>query len=405
MSLEVFVSAAGRSPLDGVRVLDLSNLMAGPMCGMFLADFGAEVIKAEHPGNGDGMRTWGSLKDGKGLFFKMVNRNKKTITLDLHHEAAQDLVRRLAKEVDVVIENYRPGTLERWGIGYEQLSEINPKIIMARITGYGQDGPYSQRRTLGTIAEAFSGCVYVSGYADRQPLLPPFGLGDASTAIMTAYGIVLALYNRDASGGTGQVIDSALYDGLFTLLGPHVIDYDQLGIIQERGKIAHVAPRNTYQTKDGKWVVLSGGSGKTFGRILKTLGAEELLEDPRFTDNPTRIANSAPLDERLQEVIGALTWAELSERVEASGTPIGAVMSVADTFEDPHYRHRGNIVEVPDEDFGTVRMQNAVPRLTQTPGQVRHTGAARGEYNDEVFTTLLGLSGEQIEQLRADGAI
>jgi crotonobetainyl-CoA:carnitine CoA-transferase CaiB-like acyl-CoA transferase len=399
------VSATSHLPLDGVRVLDLSNLMAGPMCGMFLADFGAEVIKVEHPGNGDGMRRWGSLKDGIGLFFKMVNRNKKTITLDLHHEAAQDIVRQLAREVDVVIENYRPGTLERWGIGYEHLSAINPKLIMARITGYGQEGPYAQRRTLGTIAEAFSGCVYVSGFKDRQPMLPPFGLGDASTAIMTAYGIVLALYHRDAGQGTGQVIDSALYDGLFTLLGPHVIDYDQLGIIQERGEIAHVAPRNTYRTKDGRWVVLSGGTGRTFERIVRSLGADDLLDDPRFADNPLRIRNSAPLDERLQEVIGSLTFAELSDRLAETGAPIGAVMNVADIFEDPQYRYRQNIVEVPDADFGAVRMQNAVPHLARTPGQLSHTGGGLGEHTDEVLSALLGLSPADLEQLRAEGAI
>jgi crotonobetainyl-CoA:carnitine CoA-transferase CaiB-like acyl-CoA transferase len=392
-------------PLDGVRVLDLSNLMAGPMCGMFLADFGAEVIKAEHPVNGDGMRKWGSLKDGKGLFFKMVNRNKKTITLDLHHEAAQDLVRQMVSQVDVVIENYRPGTLERWGIGYEQLSAINPGLIMARITGYGQEGPYSSRRTLGTIGEAFSGCVYVSGFADRPPLLPPFGLGDASTAIMTAFGIMLALYHRDANGGQGQVIDSALYEGLYTLLGPHVIDYDQLGIIQERGQIAHVAPRNSYQTSDGTWVVLSGGTGRTFERILAALGASELLEDPRFADNPLRIKNSAALDEKLQRVIGSISYDELRVRLAETGAPIGRVMNVADTFSDPQYEFRGNLVSVPDHDFGTVRMQNAVPRLSGTPGAVEHTGADRGAYNDEVLAALCSLGPDDIQKLRADGAI
>jgi formyl-CoA transferase len=372
---------------------------------MFLADFGAEVIKAEHPVNGDGMRKWGSLKDGKGLFFKMVNRNKKTITLDLHHEAAQDLVRQMVSQVDVVIENYRPGTLERWGIGYEQLSAINPGLIMARITGYGQEGPYSSRRTLGTIGEAFSGCVYVSGFADRPPLLPPFGLGDASTAIMTAFGIMLALYHRDANGGQGQVIDSALYEGLYTLLGPHVIDYDQLGIIQERGQIAHVAPRNSYQTKDGTWVVLSGGTGRTFERILAALGASELLEDPRFADNPLRIKNSAALDEKLQAVIGSISYEELQVRLAETGAPIGRVMNVADTFADPQYEFRGNLVSVPDDDFGTVRMQNAVPRLTGTPGAVEHTGAERGAYNDEVLAALCSLGPDDIQKLRADGAI
>lgn len=392
-------------PLSGIRVLDLSNLMAGPMCGMFLGDFGAEVIKVEQPGAGDGMRRWGSLKEGKGLFFKMVNRNKKTITLDLHHEEAQAIVRKLAEKVDVVIENYRPGTLERWGIGYEQLSAINPKLIMARITGYGQEGPYSERRTLGTIAEAFSGSVYVSGYQDRPPLLPPFGLGDASTALMTAYGIVLALYKRDAAGGSGQVVDSALYDALFTLVGPHVVDYDQLGLIQERGRIAHVAPRNSYQTKDGRWVVLSGGTGRTFERIVTSLGIEELLSDPRFADNPSRIKNVVPLDERIQEVIGQLTYDELTARLESTGAPIGPVNNVADTFKDPQFEFRGSIVAVPDGDFGTIRMQNAVPRLADTPGAVHHTGGDMGAHNEEILTGLCGLSAEDVSRLQSEGVI
>lgn len=396
---------SAKPPLSGIRVLDLSNLMAGPLVGMYLGDFGAEVIKVEHPTAGDGMRRWGSLKEGKGLFFKVANRNKKTITLDLHHEKAQEIVRRLAEKTDVVIENYRPGTLERWGIGYEQLSAINPKIVMARITGYGQEGPYSQRRTLGTIAEAFSGCVYVSGYQDRPPLLPPFGLGDASTALMTAFGIVLALYKRDAGGGSGQVVDSALYDALFTLVGPHVIDYDQLGITQERGRIAHVAPRNSYQTKDGRWVVLSGGTGRTFERILTALDGLELLDDPRFADNPLRVKNSAALDERMQALIGALTYDELLERLSETAAPIGPVNSVADTFEDPHYAFRKSIVEVPDHDFGTVRMQSAVPRLVDTPGGITHTGPERGAYNEEIFTTLCGLTTQDIERLQGEGVI
>jgi formyl-CoA transferase len=390
-------------PLRGVRVLDLSNLLAGPMTGMFLADFGAEVIKVEHPSTSDGMRSWGTLKDNIGLFFKVINRNKKLITLDLHHEKAQAVVRRMIADVDVVIENFRPGTLERWGIGYADLAAINPGLVMARITGYGQDGPYASRRTLGTLAEAYSGLAYVSGYADNRPLLPPFGLGDSSTAITTAYGIMVALYNRDVRGGKGQVVDGALFDGLFTLLGPHVIDYDQTGTIQERGASAHVAPRNTYQTADGRWVVLSGGTHRTFERIANALGAGYLVDDPRFGSNPSRIENSADLDDELQKVIGALPYAELVARMEAAAAPIGPVMNVAQIFEDPQYEYRESIVRVPDDDFGSVRMQNVVPRLADTPGVVVKAGGSAGSDNDEVLATLGGLSPTEIDDLRKEG--
>ncbi|MFQ5426093.1 MAG: CaiB/BaiF CoA transferase family protein [Gaiellales bacterium] len=394
-------------PLDGVRVLDLSNLMAAPMAAMYLGDFGADVIKAEHPERGDELRNWGRKRDGVGLFFKVVNRNKKMVTLNLSTQGGQDLARRLASQADVVIENYRPGTMARWGLGWEQLSTINPGLVMAQVTGYGQTGPYSGRPGFGTLAEAFSGCAAITGFADRPPLLPAFGLGDATTAIHAAFAITAALYHRDASGGRGQVVDLALYEGLFTLLGPHVVDYDQLGVVQERhgSRIPHVAPRNTFHTADGHWVAIAGATQRTFERICAVLGIEDVLDDERFADNQARAANAETLDERIQEAIGKLPLDEVLTRFAEAEAPVGPAYDVAGIFADDHYAARENIVRVDDAELGPIRMQNAVPRLSATPGRIDHAGQPLGAHNAEVYEGLLGLGSEDLARLRDEGAI
>lgn len=394
-------------PLAGIRVLDLSNLMAAPMATMYLGDFGADVIKAEHPERGDELRNWGRKKDGIGLFFKVANRNKRTITLNLSVPEGQEIAKRLAAQMDVVVENYRPGTMERWGLGWEELSAANPGLVMARVTGYGQTGPYSQRPGFGTLAEAFSGYAAITGYADQPPLLPAFGLGDASTAIHTAYAISLALLERERNGGAGQYIDIGLYEGLFTLLGPHVIDYDQLGAIQERAgsRIPHVAPRNTYQTSDGKWVAIAGATARTFERICEVLELSDVLDDPRFATNQDRVASVEALDERIQDAIGRLALDEVLERFDEALAPVGPAHDVAGIFEDPHYRERENIATVADQELGPLRMQSVVPRLSATPGEIRHAGPPKGLYNDEVYGELLGLRGDELDGLRESGAI
>ena len=394
-------------PLDGVRVLDLSNLMAAPMAAMYLADFGADVIKVEHPERGDELRDWGRKKDDVGLFFKVANRNKRAITLNLSKPDGQQLARELVQHVDVVLENYRPGTMERWGLGWDDLSATNPDLIMARITGYGQTGPYRQRPGFGTLAEAFSGYAAITGYADQPPLLPAFGLGDASTAIHAAYAIALALLHRERNDGGGQYIDLGLYEGLFTLLGPHVIDYDQLGAVQERAgsQIPHVAPRNTYETSDKKWVAIAGATQRTFERICSVLEIEDLLEDPRFTTNQERVANADALDDRIQEAIGRLSLDEVMEQFDEAAAPVGPAHDIAGIFEDPHYRARENIVTVADDELGSIRMQNAVPRLSKTPGRVEHAGPPKGTSNAEVYGELLGLDAAELERLSDEGVI
>jgi len=394
-------------PLAGIRVLDLSNLMAAPMATMYLGDFGADVIKTEHPERGDELRNWGRKKDGVGLFFKVANRNKRAITLNLSKPEGQDIARRLAAQVDVVVENYRPGTMERWGLGWEELSSANPGLVMARVTGYGQTGPYSQRPGFGTLAEAFSGYAAITGYADQPPLLPAFGLGDASTAIHTAYAIALALLHRERSDGVGQVIDLGLYEGLFTLLGPHVIDYDQLGAVQQRAgsRIPHVAPRNTYKTADGKWVAIAGATARTFERICEVLAITDVLEDPRFATNQDRVANVEALDERIQQAIGTIALDDLLERFDEALAPVGPAHDVAGIFEDAQYEARGNIATIDDEELGPLRMQNVVPRLSETPGSIEHAGPPKGAHNAEVYSELLGLDAAELERLAGSGVI
>ena len=394
-------------PLSGVRVLDLSNLIAGPMATMYLADFGAEVIKVEHPERGDELRRWGHAKNGVGLYFKVLNRNKKTITLNLKSERGRELVKRMAREVDVVVESYRPGTLERWGIGYEDLRAVNERLIMARISGYGQTGPYSSRPGFGTIGEAISGYAYITGFPDRPPLLPSFGLGDASTAIHAAFAIMVALYYRDANGGVGQFIDLGLYEGLFTLLGPQVVNYDQLGLIQERdgSRLPFVAPRNTYQPRDGSWIAIAGSTQATFERIARALEIEHIIADPRFETNHRRLENVEALDEAIQEAVRKFTLDEVLERLQAFEAPVGPCYNIKQIFEDPHFQARENIVAVDDEELGRVRMQNVTPKLSATPGRIEHAGPPKGKYNREIYVDWLGLSEQELAELAAEGVI
>lgn len=393
-------------PLSGIRVLDLSNLIAGPLLGMFLADFGADVIKVEHPERGDEMRNWGHKKDDVALYFKVVNRNKRLVTLDLSTAKGQDLLKRLIPTMDVVIENFRPGTLERWNLGFSELQTINPRLIMARISGYGQTGPYAPRPGFGTLGEAFSGYAYVTGEADRSPLLPAFALGDSTTAIFGAYGVLLALYQRDCQGGHGQYIDLALYEGLLTLLGPQIIDFDQLGVVQERmgSLLPFVAPRNTYQTQDGIWVALAGSTQVTFTRIAQALDIEWVTRDERFLTNQLRVENAAALDEIIQTAIVQLTFAEVEARFTQAGAPVGPVYNVRQLLDDAHIQARGNVIAVDDPDLGVIRMQAAVPRLSDTPGEVRWAAPGKGQDNEAVFGAL-GLEASELAALRAEHVI
>jgi len=290
--------------LSDVKVLDLSNFLAAPMCAMFMADFGAQVIKIEKPGSGDEMRFWGENKDGVGLYYKVINRGKKSVTLDLRTPFGVEVVKKLVLDTDIVIENYRTGTLEKWGLGYETLKAINPSLIMIRVTGYGQTGPYRDRPGFGTLAEAYAGAAFISGYPDQAPLLPGFGLADSTTGLMAAYLGLVAMAEKRRTG-KGQYIDLAIYETLLTLIGPNVINYDQLGIIQQRSgsRLSFTAPRNTYRTRDERWVTIGGSAQSAFTSICITLGIPEIIEDPRFLNNRLRIKNVEALDQAIQSAV------------------------------------------------------------------------------------------------------
>ena len=387
-------------PLAGLRVVDASNFLAAPTVSMHLADLGAEVIKIERPGKGDEFREWGHAKKGVGLYAKVVNRNKRSVTADLRTPLGVEIVKRLCARADLIVENYRPGTFERWGLGWDVLSAVNPRLVMLRVTGYGQDGPYRDKPGFGTALEGFAGAVHIAGEPGRPPLLPPFGLADSSAGLGGAFLALAALRERDASG-RGQVVDLALYETMFAMLGPLVVDYDQLGLVQERvgSRLPWVAPRNTYVCADGKWVSLSASSNQTFIRLCGALGIPELAQDPRFADNRGRVADVEALDEALQAAIGRFARAELIAVLEASNAVVAPVNDVADIIADPHIRARGSVIAVEDAELGgPVRMQAPSGRFSRTPPQVRHAGPPVGADNRAVLLEELGFTEAELAE-------
>jgi crotonobetainyl-CoA:carnitine CoA-transferase CaiB-like acyl-CoA transferase len=387
-------------PLSGTKVVDISNFLAAPMASMFLADFGADVIKVERPQAGDEVRRWGEVKDGVGLYYKAVNRGKRSVTADLRTPFGVEVVKRLVRDADILVENYRPGTLEKWNLGPDVLLEVNPALIIVRVTGFGQTGPNRRRPGFGTIAEAYSGYVYISGEPQGPPLLPGFGLADSTTGLMAAYLASVALHEKRRSG-KGQVIDLALYETLLTLLGPQVVNYDQLGLIQERAgsRLPFTAPRNIYRTRDGKFISVGGSAQSIFERLCVALEIPDLPQDERFRDNRARLANVDALDDALQQAISRFDRDELMRRFIELEAAISPVNNVEDVLNDPHVVERGNIVSVDDEELGApLRMQNVVGKLSRTPGQIRHTGPALGAHNREVLVDLLGFSEEELAQ-------
>lgn len=366
----------GTLPLAGLKVLDLSNLYAGPMVSTLLGDFGASVIKAEHP-RGDDARRWGLSKDGVPLWWKVLSRNKKLVRMNLNEEADREVVLSLVREADVVIENYRPGRMESWGLGYEDLAAVNPALIMLRVTGFGQDGPMSSQPGFGTLAEAFSGFAYITGQPDGPPTLPPFGLADGVAALTGTYAVMMALYWRDARRGErGQFIDLSLYEPLFTILGPQVIEYTQTGVMQERhgNRSPRTAPRNAYETSDRHWVTMSAGTQEIANRIFAAIESPELSTDPRFSSPSARILHADEVDVLVATWVAEHTLDEVLERFREANAPIAPVYDVSQIMEDEHYRFRQSVVSIPDEDLGEVWMQNVLPRLSLTPGRIRHPG-------------------------------
>lgn len=393
-----------RGLLDGCVVIDASTLFAGPFAATLLGDHGAEVIKVEHP-RGDDLRHWGPRRDGVPLWWKVVSRNKRHIALDLHDEAAQDAFRRLAAGADVVISNFRPGRLDAWGIGWDRLHEINPRLILAEVSGFGQAGPYASLPGFGTLAESMSGFAAVNGEEAGGPLLPPFGLADGIAGFATAFAVSAALSSR-AADGVGVRIDTALYEPLMWIVGSHIVEYDQLGIIQQRmgNSVPQTAPRNVFQTRDGRWVSLSGAAQSVTERLLTAIGRPEAITDPRFDDNQARLQNREALDALIGEWILARDRDEVIELLRAADVAIAPIYDAADIVTDAHFTQRGSIVEVDDPDLGPVRMQGVVPTVTGREGSIRSTGPAKIGTDTTDVLTAFGFSPDEVRALLASGA-
>lgn len=376
--------------LAGIRAIESATMIAAPLCGMMLADHGADVIKIEMPGGGDSLRHWGHAKNGIGLTWKMVSRNKRAIELDLRTTEGKAVFLKLIATADVYIENFRPGTLDRWGLSAEVLREAKPDLVIARISGYGQTGPKSPLPGFGTLAEAMSGFAYTNGWPDKPPTLPSFALADATAGLTAAYGVLAALRHRDRTG-EGQDVDVALYEPLLTVLGSQISDYQQLGIVQGRmGNLAPTtAPRNAYRTSDDRWIAISCSTQSTAQRLFDAIGRPQLMLDPRFRDNASRVTNIEALEEFIVPWFMARTHDDALAIMDSFGVTAGQVYSAADVFDDEHVRARGSIVPVQDEQLGELWMQAPIPRLTATPGTIRFAGRGTvGADNESVFSDL-----------------
>ncbi len=396
-------------PLEGVRVLEMGQLLAGPFASVLLAWFGAEVIKIEPPGLGDPLRKWRKLHKGTALWWYILGRNKKCVTLNLREPRGQEIVKQLAGKVDVVLENFKPGTLEKWGLGYEALKAINPKLIMARVSGYGQTGPLAAKPGYANVAEGFSGMRYVTGYPDRPPARPNLSMGDTLAGLHAALGIMLALYNRDAGKGTGQgqMVDVAIYEACFNMMESLIPEYDKLGEIRERqgSKISGIVPTATYPTKDGKYIIIGGNGDSIYKRLMTVAGRADLANDPRLAHNEGRVAHEAMIDAALEEWTLSHSYAELIAALEQADVPSGPIYNAADIVNDPHYQARGMFEDVDIGAGETVKLPTFVPKLSATPGGTAWIGPALGAHNQEVYGGLLGMSTDEIARLQADGVI
>ncbi|MDM5333967.1 CoA transferase [Ureibacillus composti] len=399
---------ANFGPLTGIRVLDLSTMIAAPFGATLLGDFGAEVIKVELPGKGDSLRGMGPFHEDEPLRWPGLGRNKKSLTLDLHHEEGKEILRKLVRVSDVVIENFRVGTLEKWGIGYEELKKENPKLIMSRVTGYGQTGPNSSKAGFGTPATAYSGFTYLHGYEDRPPISPSFSLTDYVTGIYVAFATVAALYYRDTNeDGKGQFIDIGLYESMFRMFEFLVAEYDQNGIVKERspGLSGHSSPAGTFQTKDGHWVSLVTSSDRTFERLAHAMKREDMLVDDRYHINAERLKRFDETNGIVADWVRTLNRDDLLHLLDEYGVPVSPIYSIKDIFEDEHYKQRENIIEIDHPRLGTIKMPGVVPKFSETPGAVRNVGPDLGENNQEILGKLLKLSKEEIENLKKSKVI
>ncbi|MDD3838250.1 MAG: CaiB/BaiF CoA-transferase family protein [Phenylobacterium sp.] len=398
---------AAEGPLSGLRVIEMGTLIAGPFCGQILGDFGAEVIKLEDPGSGDPMRQWGrSLPKGLSPWWPVIGRNKKSVTVDLRKPEGQALARRLIGTADVVIENFRPGTFEKWGLTYESLAEAYPRLVMARVSGFGQTGPYARRAGYGLIGEAMGGLRHVTGEPDRPPARAGISIGDSLAAMHAAMGVMMALHARERTG-RGQVVDAALYESVLAVMENLVTEYDLTGYVRERSGsiLPGIAPSNVYPCAGGEMILIGGNGDTVFARLAEAMGRPELAKDERYATHAARGVNQAELDGIIAEWTAGWRLDDLLARLEEKGVPCGRIFRAPDMLADPQFQAREAIVETDHPVFGRIKMQNAFPKLSETPGRVRWPGPALGQHTDEVLREVAGLKETEIADLRAEGVI
>jgi formyl-CoA transferase len=400
----------GPGPLAGIRVVELGMLLAGPFTGRLLGDMGAEIVKVEPPGKPDPLREWGKARyKGRSLWWPVQSRNKKCVTLNLRTEKGQELLLDLARQSDVLVENFRPGTLERWNLGWERLSEVNSRLILCRVSGYGQTGPYAARAGFASVAEAMGGIRHINGFPGEPPPRMHISLGDSLAGMFAVQGILAALYHRDAlGGGRGQVVDVSLLESSFALLESTVPEYDRLGIVRGPGGtgLKGVAPSNIFKSRDDNWVVIAANADNVFRRLCEAMGRPELADDGRFSTHLAR----GDHQEEIEGIVAA--WAkerdasEIDRVLNDAGVICGPIYTIADIFEDEHVRARGMLVEHEDPEFGTYLGPGIVPKFSETPGEVRWSATwEHGSHNAEIFGELLGLSDQELAELREEGVV
>lgn len=406
-------------PLAGIKVLELGTLIAGPFCARLLGEFGADVIKIESPQGGDPIRQWRVLKDGNSLWWSVQSRNKKSVTLNMKDPRAQDIARRLALDADIVIENYRPGVLEKWGLGFEQLKAINPALIMVRLSGYGQTGPMRDAPGFGAIGESMGGIRYVSGHPDRPPVRIGISIGDSIASLHGAIGALMALRHRDVTGGRwngqtgaalkagqGQMIDVALYEAVFNMMESLVPEYDHAGVIRERtgGALPGIVPSNTYTTAEGENIVIAGNGDAIFKRLMSAIGREDLANDPQLANNAGRVPRTQEIDDAIQRWCSNQSIDAALAALQDADVPVSKIYSVRDMMQDPQFLARQMFEQHLFKDGTPVKLPAVTPKLSETPGRTRWIGPALGEHTDEVLASL-GYSAEQIAALRSQGVL
>ena len=398
-------------PLEGLRIIDIGTRIGAPFAATLLADFGAEVIKVEQPGRGDFMRSIGPFDEGYSLWWAVEGRNKKSITCDLRKPQGRDLLKKLVVHADAMVENFKPGTLEKWGLGPEILEELNPALILSRVSVYGQTGPYAQRPGLDRNGIAMGGLLHITGYKDRPPVRPGIIVSDYLTGLFNAFSLLIALYHRDAGGGReerrGQVVDLALYGSVLRILEHTVTAYDRLGIVRGRegNRLSNSAPLDNWETRDGEFVSLIAAGDGLFPRLAALIGRPDLVEDERFSSLAARVKNSEEINSIVAQWCRGRTADEIEALALAQDVPFARTLTVADICADPHIEQREDLAMVEDPVLGPVRMQGVYPRLSRTPGAIRHGAPELGQHNEEVYCGLLDLTSEDLARLRSDGVV